>query len=68
MDQRNETFVPILAIPTGTSVDFPNGDRISQCVLALERSRSIRRYDGAFKQVRFDRAGTCGCSARSTRT
>src|SRR5262249_2191656 len=29
MDQRNETFVPhVLAITTGTTVDFPNSDRI----------------------------------------
>jgi hypothetical protein len=29
LDQRDETFVPhVLAITTGTSVDFPNSDRI----------------------------------------
>src|ERR1700674_1982502 len=29
MDQRNETFVPhLLAITTGTTVDFPNSDQI----------------------------------------
>ena len=28
MDQRNETFVPhVLAITTGTTVDFPNSDK-----------------------------------------
>src|SRR5262245_20567887 len=28
MDQRNETFVPhVLAIMTGTTVDFPNSDK-----------------------------------------
>ncbi len=49
MDQRNETFVPhVLAITTGTTVDFPElGQVLPQRVFALEgravRSRALRR-------------------------
>jgi plastocyanin len=61
MDQRNETFVPhVLAIPTGTSVDFPNGDRIYHNVFSLSKTQpfDLGRYAmGRSKQVRFDRAG-----------
>src|SRR5262249_27422984 len=36
MDQRNETFVPhVLAITTGTTVDFPNSDRFYHNVFSL---------------------------------
>ena len=62
MDQRNETFVPhVLAITTGTTVDFPNRDQhLPQRVFALEdaavRSRPLRRRPTR-KSVRFDRPG-----------
>ena len=39
MDQRNETFVPhVLAITTGTVVDFPNSDRIYHNVFSLSKA------------------------------
>jgi hypothetical protein len=44
MDQRNETFVPhLLAITTGTSVDFPNSDRIYHNVFSLSKTPGIVR-------------------------
>ena len=61
LDQRNETFVPhLLAITTGTVVDFPNSDRIYHNVFSLSR---VARFDlgryavGRSKSVRFDRPG-----------
>jgi plastocyanin len=61
MDQRNETFVPhVLAITTGTIVDFPNSDRIYHNVFSLSKTRSfdLGRYAaGRSKSVRFDRPG-----------
>jgi plastocyanin len=61
MDQRNETFVPhVLAITTGTVVDFPNSDRIYHNVFSLSKTRpfDLGRYAvGHSKSVRFDRPG-----------
>ncbi|HKT78841.1 MAG TPA: carboxypeptidase regulatory-like domain-containing protein, partial [Vicinamibacterales bacterium] len=61
MDQRNETFVPhVLAITTGTTVDFPNSDRIYHNVFSLSKTTrfDLGRYAaGRSKSVRFDRAG-----------
>jgi plastocyanin len=61
MDQRNETFVPhLMAITTGTSVEFPNSDRIYHNVFSLSRTRTfdLGRYAaGRSKSVRFDVPG-----------
>jgi len=61
MDQRNETFVPhVLAITTGTIVDFPNSDRIYHNVFSLSKTKrfDLGRYPvGHSKQVRFDQPG-----------
>jgi len=61
MDQRNETFVPhVLAITTGTTVDFPNSDKFYHNVFSLSKTRpfDLGRYAaGASRPVRFDRAG-----------
>jgi len=61
LDQRNETFVPhVLAIATGTTVDFPNSDRIYHNVFSLSKAASfdLGRYAaGRSKSVRFDRPG-----------
>ena len=61
MDQRNETFVPhVLAITTGTTVDFPNSDRFYHNVFSLSKTQSfdLGRYAaGHSRQVRFDRPG-----------
>jgi len=61
MDQRNETFVPhLLAITTGTTVNFPNSDRIYHNVFSLSRTKSfdLGRYAaGHSRPVTFDRTG-----------
>ena len=61
MDQRNETFVPhLLTITTGTTVDFPNSDRIYHNVFSLSKTAQfdLGRYaTGKSKSVRFDRPG-----------
>ncbi|HUK35737.1 MAG TPA: carboxypeptidase regulatory-like domain-containing protein [Vicinamibacterales bacterium] len=61
MDQRGERFVPhILAITTGTTVDFPNSDHIYHNVFSLSKTKSfdLGRYAaGHSKPVRFDRPG-----------
>src|SRR5438552_3011198 len=61
MDQRGERFVPhVLAITTGTIVDFPNSDHIYHNVFSLSRTRTfdLGRYAaGRSKPVRFDRPG-----------
>jgi plastocyanin len=61
LDQRNETFVPhVLAITTGTTVEFPNSDRIYHNVFSLSKTASfdLGRYAmGHSKSVRFDKAG-----------
>jgi plastocyanin len=61
MDQRNETFVPhVLAITTGTTVDFPNSDRIYHNVFSLSKTKQfdLGRYPvGHSRPVRFDQPG-----------
>ena len=61
MDQRNETFVPhVLAITTGTIVDFPNSDRIYHNVFSLSKPAKfdLGRYPvGRSRAIRFDRPG-----------
>jgi plastocyanin len=61
MDQRNETFVPhVLAVTTGTTVDFPNSDRIYHNVFSLSKTKTfdLGRYaQGRSQLVRFDRPG-----------
>jgi plastocyanin len=61
LDQRDERFVPhVLAITTGTIVDFPNSDRIFHNVFSLSKTRpfDLGRYAaGRSKAVTFDRPG-----------
>jgi plastocyanin len=61
MDQRDERFVPhVLAITTGTTVDFPNSDRIYHNVFSLSKTQrfDLGRYaSGRSRPVRFDRPG-----------
>ena len=61
LDQRDERFVPhVLAITTGTVVDFPNSDRIYHNVFSLSKTRpfDLGRYAaGRSKAIKFDRPG-----------
>ena len=61
MDQHNETFVPhVLAITTGTTVDFPNSDSFYHNVFSLSKTKTfdLGRYAaGNSRPVRFDRPG-----------
>jgi len=61
MDQKNETFVPhVLAVTTGTTVEFPNSDTTYHNVFSLSKAAKfdLGRYAvGRSKSVRFDRPG-----------
>jgi plastocyanin len=61
IDQRNERFVPhVVAITTGSIVDFPNNDRTYHNVFSLSdvKAFDLGRYAaGRSKSVRFERAG-----------
>jgi plastocyanin len=61
LDQRNETFVPhVLAITTGTVVDFPNSDSIYHNVFSLSKAArfDLGRYaTGKSRSIRFERPG-----------
>ena len=61
MDQRNETFLPhVLAVATGTVVDFPNNDGTYHNVFSLSKTKrfDLGRYArGRSKAVRFDQPG-----------
>ncbi len=61
MDQRRETFVPhLLAITTGTIVDFPNGDPFYHNVFSLSKANrfDLGRYaTGKLKSVEFTQPG-----------
>lgn len=61
LDQRNETFVPyVLAVTVGSTVDFPNSDRVYHNVFSLSKPRrfDLGRYPkGQSRSVRFDRPG-----------
>jgi len=61
LDQRDETFVPhVLAVAVGTTIDFPNSDRIFHNVFSLSKAKSfdLGRYPrGTSRSVRFDGPG-----------
>jgi plastocyanin len=61
LDQKNQAFEPyVLAIRTGTTVDFPNNDRTYHNVFSLSKAArfDLGRYSrGRSKSVRFDRPG-----------
>jgi plastocyanin len=61
LDQRNLTFSPhVLVVRVGTTVDFPNNDRVFHNVFSF---RDGKRFDlgmypvGALRRVLFDQAG-----------
>jgi len=61
MRQQDETFVPhVLAVTTGTTVEFPNVDATYHNVFSLSKTKAfdLGRYGrGASKSVRFSRPG-----------
>jgi plastocyanin len=61
LDQRNERFVPhVLAITTGTYVDFPNDDKTYHNVFSLSKTKefNLGRYAvGHSGSVLFDQPG-----------
>jgi plastocyanin len=61
MNQHNETFVPhVLAVTTGTVVQFPNGDPFYHNVFSLSKAArfDLGRYaTGKSQSVRFDKPG-----------
>ena len=61
LDQKNEAFVPyVLAVTVGSTVDFPNSDRVYHNVFSLSKPRQfdLGRYPkGQSRSVRFDQPG-----------
>jgi len=61
MAQRNQTFVPhVLALPVGTTVDFPNDDPMLHNVFSASRAKrfDVGMYDkGETRSVTFDAPG-----------
>lgn len=61
LDQRNLTFSPhVLAVRVGTTVDFPNNDRVLHNVFSFRDGKvfDLGLYPvGATKPVKFDRPG-----------
>jgi plastocyanin len=61
LDQRNETFVPpVIAVTVGSTVEFPNSDRVYHNVFSLSKPRrfDLGRYPrGQSRSVVFDRPG-----------
>jgi len=61
LDQVNERFVPqVLPITVGTTVDFPNHDKVYHNVFSFSSAKSfdLGRYPaGHFKSVTFDKPG-----------
>jgi plastocyanin len=61
LDQRNEAFVPyVVAVTVGSTVEFPNSDRIYHNVFSLSKTKrfDLGRYPrGQSRSVRFDQPG-----------
>jgi plastocyanin len=61
LDQRNEAFSPyVVAVTVGSTVEFPNRDRIYHNVFSLSKARrfDLGRYPrGESRSVRFDQPG-----------
>ncbi len=60
MDQRNLEFVPhVLAIQTGTTVEFPNSDPLAHNVFSLSPAKrfNLGLYQHGARRVKFDRPG-----------
>ncbi len=61
MDQKNLTFLPhILVVPVGSTVDFPNNDKVNHNVFSLSATKkfNLGSYGpGESKSVVFDKPG-----------
>ncbi len=61
MDQQNLTFIPhILVVPVGSTVDFPNHDKVNHNVFSLSDTKKFNfgSYGpGVSKSVVFDKPG-----------
>lgn len=61
MDQKDLTFIPhILIVPVGSTVDFPNNDKVNHNVFSLSSTRkfNLGSYGpGVSKSVVFDKPG-----------
>ncbi len=61
LDQRDEAFVPyVVAVTVGSTVEFPNSDRIYHNVFSLSKPKrfDLGRYPrGQSRSVRFDQPG-----------
>ena len=72
IDQVNKRFVPrVSVVRTGTTVDFPNSDRIRHQVYSFSNPKpfSLKLYAGAPKEeVVFDKPGlvVLGCNIHDT--
>lgn len=68
VDQRQSTFLPhVIAVPVGTTVDFPNHDTILHNVFSASPAKKfdLGMYDpGETRSVTFDAAGVVriGCN------
>ena len=68
MDQRDRTFVPyVLAVQTGTSVNFPNSDDVQHHVYSFSAAKTfqIKLYAGVpHAPIVFDKPGVAvlGCN------
>jgi plastocyanin len=69
MDQQNKAFVPhVLAIPAGTTVDFPNTDTVNHYVYSFSEIKKFQfklfKGDLEKHQILLDKPGliTIGCN------
>ena len=69
MNQRDKTFVPhVLAVPVGTTVDFPNSDSVNHYVYSFSdiKKFQLKLFKGDLEkhQMLFDKPGivTIGCN------
>ncbi len=61
MDQRDLAFIPhVLAVPVGTTVQFPNNDKVAHNVFSLSRTKTFNLGSygpGGSKTMLFDKPG-----------
>ena len=61
MDQQNLTFIPhVLAVPVGSTISFPNNDKVAHNVFSLSRTKAFNlgSYEpGKSQSIVFDKPG-----------